>query len=234
VSETQHSVEVAETMEHAGTHHKGKGVHARGVGVTMGVLGIVIALCSAFVADQNKGMIRATVQQSETISKEVSGSIKPRAVNLAILNAAHRPVGEVPLQSRVGLIQLSADDKHEREYAKHWAEAYEPLIESNNETSERHEPAEVIAEVALVIGSLALLVSSHVAWALSVIVGLVAIGVTSQTLVTAHAEQRTLLTAIQARQAEYEALRKSHEGSTFDADAISLLDPDGSIRAVIR
>lgn len=81
--------EIAEQIEHA-SHggHEGSGV-GRMAGITMAILGVMLALCSAMVGGQRTEIIATMVEQSNTYGKVQAQSMKQRMTmqELATLHA---------------------------------------------------------------------------------------------------------------------------------------------------
>ena len=72
--------------------------------------------------------------------------------------------------------------------AKEDAEAYEGAIEAHQEAAERYEQAQLVAEIGIVVASVALLLGSRLVWAASVALGLSGLGLVGMTYAhTAHA-----------------------------------------------
>src|SRR4051812_24800203 len=89
------ATELLEHMEHAA--HSGGGGHGHGggdhggkpgpgkqIGVTMAILGVMLALCAAMVGSQRTELIRAMVEQSERFGLYQAESMKFRVVEADI------------------------------------------------------------------------------------------------------------------------------------------------------
>jgi hypothetical protein len=78
--------------------------------------------------------------------------------------------------------------QHDMAEAKEDAEAYDLAIEAHHEAAEGYELAQLCAEVGIVVASIALLLSSRVVWAISVLIGLAGAGFIGKTAVQTHAK----------------------------------------------
>jgi hypothetical protein len=71
--------------------------------------------------------------------------------------------------------------------AKEWVEAYDPMIKAHTEAQEHYETGQVLAEMGIVIASIALLLHRRLAWFLSLALGLAAFAAIGNTyLHTSH------------------------------------------------
>ena len=78
------ATEMLEHMEHAG-HGGGHGDHGKGgpgrlIGITMAVLGVMLAVCSAMVGGQRTDLIATMVQQSNRLGVYQSETTKFRVI----------------------------------------------------------------------------------------------------------------------------------------------------------
>jgi hypothetical protein len=68
-----------------------------------------------------------------------------------------------------------------KQVAKEWYEAYDPAVDAHFEAAEWYEKAQLLAEIGIVIASIALLMGSRLFWVVSMVAGVscgLAIGVT--------------------------------------------------------
>ena len=214
--------EFLEHMEHAGhgDHgHDGGGGHkgpGKQIGITMAMLGVMLALCAALVGSHRTELIKTTVEQSNKWGLYQAEAMKLRIIegDLEMLHALSPNIEEEKALDKTlrekrasggkvddedtaeikDLIATAVDDlaelltpdpedkkhfetlakKYDRDMreAKHDAEVYEPAIEAHQEAAEWYERAQLLAEIGIVIASIALLMSSRAVWIIAVICGL--------------------------------------------------------------
>jgi len=92
------ATELLEHMEHAG--HGGHGDHkgpGKGIGITMAILGVMLALCAAMVGSQRTELIKTMVEQSNRFGLYQSESMKFRVMeaDFEILHALTPSKAEV-------------------------------------------------------------------------------------------------------------------------------------------
>ena len=131
-------------------------------------------------------------------------------------------------------IQLADDYKKERNLAKNWADTYHPLVEGHFDAAEGYERAQLIAEIGIVLASLAVLLSSRPAWMLSVIASVICVIQLGRTFIHTSSVVRTSHEKIHDAEEAYAELRKGHVGANDDDKAIERLDPDGHIRSTLE
>ncbi len=220
--------ELFEHMEHAKHEaHKGPGT---AIGITMAVLGVMLAFCAAMVGAERTELIKTMVEQSNRWGMYQAETTKLRVVqgNLEMLKALTpspaeaAKLGEVLRSKRAAsgkedsedtaeikdliasslgamtdvLAPQQSDIEHfvqlERAYrrdmadAKENAEAYEGAIRAHEAAADWYERAELASEIGIVIASIALLLSSRPAWALSVVCGLAGFGIIGVTSFVRH------------------------------------------------
>ena len=212
-----------EHMEHAGHsgHGEGHGDHGGGkgpgkqIGITMALLGVMLALCAALVGSHRTELIATTVEQGNKWGLYQAESMKFRVMeaDLELLKALTpnkdeekrldatlraksanpgKPDSEDTAEIK-DLVASAVDDladlltpdqgeearfakiakkyEHDMKEAKEDAESYEPAIEAHFSASEWYERAQLLAEVGIVVASIALLMASRKVWMLSVLLG---------------------------------------------------------------
>ena len=227
-------------LEHAEHAAHGGGEHGGGnkiFGVTMALIGVLIAVCAAMVGSERNELTRAMIEQTQAHSDYTGASTKLRLIMIELEKQRARvaaskdaPGGWSPVER---FIELAQDYSEERDLAKNWADSYRPIVDAHFDAAEGFEKAQVIAEIGIVLASLAVLLSSRAAWMLSV---LMALGCGVQLGRTYIPTKRVVLGALQIVQHSEEAyveLRKAHVGAKEDEKTIERLDQDGKIRATI-
>jgi hypothetical protein len=131
-------------------------------------------------------------------------------------------------------LRLSLDYSRERDFAKTWVDTYQPAIEAHFDAGDGYENAQLVAEIALVVASLAILLSNRSTWIVSIALGVICVGVLISTFIkTRHSVSHALGNIRQAENA-YQQLRKAHLGAHGDERTWEELDPGGKIRAEIE
>ena len=228
---------LAEHMEHVGhadKHghgegggHGGGGGPGKGIGITMAILGVLLALCAAMVGSERTELTRTMVEQTNAHNLYQAESMKHRMMisELEMLHAltpsktevqsfegalekirAGAGKGDNPevmtaieLSSREIADILSPDHEdllhfvdvikkydERKQVAKEWYEAYDPAVDAHFEAAEWYEKAQLLAEIGIVIASIALLMSSLTFWIVARVAGVGCTGVIGVTWMHAH------------------------------------------------
>jgi hypothetical protein len=232
------NMEHAEHAAHSGHHEEGhSGGHNKLFGVTMALTGVLIAFCSAMVGSERNELTRTMIEQTQAHSDYTSASTKLRLIMIELekqharIAAARDPQGGWSPVPR--FIKLADDYTKERNLAKNWADSYRPLVECHFDAAEGYERAQLIAEIGIVLASLAVLLSSRPAWMLSVILSGICVVQLGRTFVHTGSVVRNSHDKIHHAEDAYTELRKGHTGDHDDENAIERLDADGSIRSAI-
>jgi hypothetical protein len=231
-------MEHAEHAAHSGHHEDGHGAsHNKLFGVTMALTGVLIAFCSAMVGSERNELTRAMIEQTQAHSDYTAASTKLRLIMIEIekqgarIASARDPQGGFSPVPR--FIKLADDYTKERNLAKNWSDTYRPLVEGHFDAAEGYERAQLIAEIGIVLASLAVLLSSRPAWMLSVILSGFCVVQLGRTFIHTSNVVRTSHEKIHKAEEAYTELRKSHVGENDDEKAIERVDADGSVRAAI-
>ena len=223
-------------MEHA-EHATHGGGNSKIFGVTMALIGVLIALSAAMLGSARNELTRAMIEQTQAHSDYTSASTKFRLVMIElekqrarVIGARDAPGGESPVKR---FIELSTDYSEERARAKAWADSYNELVDAHFDAAEGYEKAQVIAEIGIVLASLAVLLGSRSAWVLSIMLALACVVQLGRTYLPTKRVVRETLEKVHHANAAYVELRKAHGGANEDEKTIERLDPDGKIRAAI-
>jgi hypothetical protein len=234
MSGAHQKLEHAEHATHGGSEHGGSN---KIFGVTMALIGVLIALSGAMVGSERNELTRAMIEQTQAHSDYTSASTKLRLIMIELEKqrarvAASRdaPGGWSPVER---FIELASDYNEERGLSKAWAESYQPIVEAHFEAAEGYEQGQLIAEIGIVLASLGVLLASRSAWLISVILAVVCIVQLGRTYFPTHRVVREALVRVHQAEEAYENLRKAHVGANEDEKTIERLDPDGKIRAGI-
>src|SRR5262249_44411381 len=213
-------------------------VSSKHIGLTIALIGVLIAFCAAMVGSEQNRLTRTMTEQTQANSDYSGASTKLRLVmddleNLRIRSSPESMATE-PLPDLKRFLQLYLDYRRERDFAKKWADTYQPAIEAHFDAAEGYHNAQLFAEIGIVVASLAVLLSNRTAWVLSVLLGVISIGVlTSTFLKTRHTVSNAVGNIRQAENA-YQQLRKAHVAANVDERILEELDPGGKIRAEIE
>jgi hypothetical protein len=226
--------EKLERAEHA-SHAGGHGVSNRLFGVTMALIGVLIAFCAAMVGSERNELTRAMIRQTQAHSDFTAASTKYRLVlielekqHARVATARDTPGGWSPVQR---FVELASDYSDERGLSKKWADSYAPLVEAHFDAAEGYERAQLVAEIAIVLASLGVLLASRTAWLLSVLLSTGCVIQVARTYLPTRHEVREAGEQIAQAEEAYGKLRRAHVGNHEDEKAIEQFDPDGKIRA---
>lgn len=231
MSSLHEKLERAESAAHISSKH---------IGVTIALIGALIAFCAAMVMSEQNELTRTMTQQTQANSDFTGASTKFRIVmnELEKLRSQSSPesMGAGLRPQLKSFLRLSLDYRRERDFAKTWVDTYQPAIEAHFDAADGYENSQLVAEIALVVASLAILLSNRSAWILSILLAVLCIGVlTSEFLKTRRSVSHAIRNIRQAENA-YQQLRIAHLAANKDEDERTLeeLDPGGKIRAEIE
>ena len=204
------------------------------VGLSIGILAVIVAVTAALGSSQRDKMTQAMIRQSQAIAKEASGSAKLRSVlieleRLSSLAKENRSERELRDQ-----LSFYSDYLAERNISKEWAESMDPSIEIHLEATEDYDTAQLLAEMGIAIASLAMLIHSRKVWYLSLVLGVLSMLQLAKTSYKVHHENTSIEMKIGEIAKRYEDLRAKHEKNGADARLIKELDPTGSILRSIQ
>lgn len=212
--------------------HKGSG---KIIGLTMALIGVLIALCAAMVGSERNELTKAMILQTQAHSDYTSASTKFRLVMLDLENLRGAQTtavpGAQPSPVLERFIRLYMDYSTERTLSKTWADSYEPLVEAHFEAAEGYEKAQLIAEIGIVIASLGVLLASRTAWIISILIAALSVGQLGRTLVHTRSSVGSDEVKVEKAEEAYQNLRKAHTGANEDEKTVDQLDPGGKIRA---
>ena len=223
--------EIAEKIEHlAHEEHGGGHGPGRGIGITLALLGVMLALCAALVGAHRTDLIKTTVEQSNKWGLYQAEAMKLRIIegdvemlhalspnveeekamdaNLRAKSAAAGKDDDEDTKEIKDLIATSLDDlaelltpdkedevklaslakryEHDMVEAKEDAEAFDPKIEAHTEAAEWYERAQLLAEIGIVVASVALLLSNRKIWTVAIVAGAAGAVIIGWTFVKTH------------------------------------------------
>ena len=219
-----------EALEHA--EHAGHAHGSKQMGVTMAILAVLIAVCAAMVGSQRQELMTTLLDQSWAHSSWVAAVVKDEMA-VADLQKMRGQPGTTGNPAVARLIRMDADYNTEADLAKTWDDASDPLIDAHFDAAEGYEHAQLVAEVALIIASIAVLLNNRIAWMASIVVGVVALGLVGFNFVSARGEIARNHHKVEEAEEDY----IDHSESDLDTkgrDALlNELDPGGKIRASV-
>jgi Domain of unknown function (DUF4337) len=229
MSSLHEKLERAESASHISSKH---------IGVTIALIGALIAFCAAMVTSEQNKLTRTMTEQTQANSDFSGASTKFRSVMNELENlhiqSSPESTGAAPELRR--FFRLSLDYRRERDFAKTWVDTYQPAIDAHFDAADGYENAQLVAEIALVVASLAILLSNRSAWVLSILIAVVCLGVLTWTILKTRRSVSHSIGNIQQAENAYQKLRKAHLAANQDQDERTLeeLDPSGKIRAEIE
>ena len=241
MSEAYEALEHAEHAAHAGGHdHEPVGGKSHGpgklIGLTMALIGVLIAFCAALVGAERNELTRTMIEQTQAHSDYSSASTKFRLIMLDLekqrgVPAVASPDGgeDRPVLRR--LLRLYSDYSKERQYSKEWSDSYNPLVQAHFEGAEGYEHAQLIAEIGIVLASLGVLLASRSAWMLSLVLAAVCVVQLGRTALHTRHEVAESAEHVHHGEEAYQDLRKAHTGANEDEKTVEALDPGGKLRA---
>jgi hypothetical protein len=217
-------LEHAEHTAHAG-HNGGKHF-----GITMALLAVLIAFAAAMVGSQRQELVTSLLDQSWAHGSYTAATTKYRLVMLELQKMRGTSAG--PALPR--LLRLYTEFNDEQKLAQKWDDACEPLIDAHFDAAEGYEHAQLVAELAIIIASLAVLLNSRTAWLVSILIGAVCLAVMAYTFVTSRSAIADNHAKVHAAEHAFEARMEHHADVSEDEDLLNELDPGGKIRATLQ
>lgn len=214
-------LEHAEHAAHSGSHG------ARHMGLTMAILGVLIAFAAAMVGSQRQELMTSLLDQSWAHSSSTAASIKVQVNTNELGNLRDRPAAANDLAR---LLQTDAYYSKEAELARKWDDSCEGLIDAHYDAAEGYEHAQVIAEVAIIIASVGILLGSRIAWVISLVAGVLCLGqmgynfVSSRSAIADHHEK------VHAAEHAYEHHTEQHVDAKQHDELLNQLDPGSKLR----
>ncbi len=224
------ALENAEHASHAGHAEHGK-APAKLIGLTMALIGVLIAFCAAMVGGERNELTRTMIEQTQANSDASSASIKFRLVMLDLeqLRGASTSAATTAILPR--FLRLYSDYARERKLSKEWADSYSPLVQTHFESAEGYEHAQLIAEIGIVLASLGVLLGSRPAWLVSLVFAAVCVAQLGRTYIRTQHEVAEASEKVHTGEEGYTELRKAHSASNDDQMTVEALDPGGKLRA---
>ena len=195
--------EATETLDHM-NHAAHAGGHARDslstyIGITMAVLGVILAFASAKVGGERTELIKSMVEQEDAHSRYVAQDLKHRVAVISLrqlratLPALGPNTGRASAPARAGspldrnemvaLANTVARYYRESQVAGAWEEVYTPVVRAHVEGQENYEWGMLASEIGIVIASVALLLRRRLAWYAALTLGILSVGILAITYI---------------------------------------------------
>ncbi len=215
------------------------------IGLTMALIGVLIAFCAAMVGSERNELTRTMIEQTQAHSDYAGASTKFRLVMmelekqrlspaLAAEADAAKPDVQVAHSVLERFIRLYSDYAKERALTKAWSDSYKPVVDAHFEAAEGFERAQLIAEIGIVVASLAVLLSNRPAWIVSIVLAAVCVGQLGRVALHTHQRMQECGEKVEHAEEAYHDLRKAHVGANEDEKTVDQLDPGGKIRHAIE
>lgn len=237
MSEAMEALEHAEHASHAAHGHDSGKAPAKLIGLTMALIGVMIAFCAAMVGGERNELTRTMIEQTQANSDASSASIKFRIIMLDLeqfRGIATTASTESPSPMLRRFIRLYSDYAQERKLSKSWADSYDPLVQAHFEGAEGYEHGQLIAEIGIVLASLGVLLGSRPPWLLSIVLAALCVFQLGRTYMHTRNEVTEGLVRVHQGEEAYKELRRAHSASNDDELTVEALDPGGKIRASFK
>jgi type II secretory pathway pseudopilin PulG len=221
----------AEQLEHA--HHVAHGGgHDTGplsmrVGITMAILGVILAFAAAKVGGERTELVQALVDQQHANANYQAQDVKHRVAILALQNLhAEAEVGKTNAKDMLGMALSAERYEKEAEIAKRWVDAFDPMIETISESQEHYERGQLAAEFGIVIASIALLLKRREPWFLAMALGLLSVVLIFMTWQHAHATVHEAEENVASAETAFDTARAANKTSAIDQALIDEVKRD--------
>jgi hypothetical protein len=214
------AMEHAEHISHAGHgggHHDDHGASRLNIyiGVTLAVLGVLLALCTAKVGAERTLLVQALVQEEHAHAKYQAQDVKHRAAVLALTQihaTAMTPQGaSVNKDDAVTLAKTVERYLAESHLARDATYTYEPLSRAHMEAQEEYEHGQLAAEIGIILASVALMLKRRIAWFAAMALGGVSIFFIVTTMIHTKHEVAHAQHVIQEAVDKYDSARKANK-----------------------
>jgi hypothetical protein len=195
------------------------------IGITMAVLGVMLAFCAAKVGGERSELVRTLVERSNAQAQYHAQDVKHRVSIIAVQelhSATFSPSNPNPaLNKNDVMAMVSTVERYLKEsnLAKDWSESYDSAIEAHTEAQERYELGQLAAEIGIVIASVALLLKRREAWFLSLLLGLACVIIIGMTYVNTNRVVTAAEKTIEEKNKEYMDAR-AKDKTTDSEDAL--------------
>jgi hypothetical protein len=188
--------EALEHAEHAAHGGHGHGGHGKAgglgtyIGLTMGIIGVLLAIAAAKVGGERTELVQSMVERESTNARYQAQDIKHRMAYLTLAQThaspptiPDGPAGAAVKKDVVDMARTVRRYFNEAALAKKWLDSYEPAIKAHIEAQEEYEKGQLLAEVGIVLASIALLLQRKAPWFIAIALGVASVAVIGGTYV---------------------------------------------------
>ena len=188
------------------------------IGLTMAILGVVLAFAAAKVGAERTDLTEALVSQQHAHANFQAQDIKHRVAILSLqnLHAEAAGAGKTNAADMLGMAGSAERYEHEAEVALEWVDAYDPMIEARTESQEHFERGQLAAEIGIVIASIALLLKRRLVWVLAIGFGAASIAQITVTSIHIHHEAGEAEEKIEKAEKAFEELHVANKTTKED------------------
>jgi len=239
---TREAMDHSEHIHHA-DHETENHKFSKFMGVTIAIIGVLIALNGDLESNQKDDFIRTMIDQSRVHANYAGYSVKYRMIMLEMEKArmtvspasgggiADSKKSPIELNRLLGLYSYYSK---ERKLAREWSESYDAQITAHFDAASGYDKAALLAEVGIVLASLGILFSSRIAWLASIVLAVLCIGQASATWVHSTKAIDSATAGVTKAEAAFLDLRKNHLETREDEMTVEAVDPGGKIRASLH
>ncbi len=190
------------------------------VGITMALLGVILAFATAKVGAERTELTAALVGQQHAHANYQAQDIKHRTSILMLQNmhAEAAGAGKTNASDMLGMAKSSERYLQEAAVAKEWVDAFDPMIDARTESQEHFERGQLAAEIGIVIASIALMLKRREPWFLAMALGALSIALVTMTLIQTHSETQEAEHKIEESENAFDALRAAGKAGMIAAD----------------
>ena len=199
------------------------------IGLFLGLLAVLIAICAAFGNSEQNKMTHVMIAQARVTSKEVAASVKLRLVLMELAQAAALTKELRNNDAIVANLHLYWDYKQERDISHELSDSLDPSIENHFEGVEMFEYAQLLAEIAIAIGSIALVLKNRYVYYMSVVLAVLSVSQLVYTNIHVERCNLPLDQKVASLEKRFSQLRQNHMKNAMDSESVKALDPDGTI-----
>jgi predicted tellurium resistance membrane protein TerC len=226
-----------EDLEHAEHIVHSGSARAKHIGLTMGLLAVLVALAASLAGTERNELVASVMDQSWAHSSYAAATVKFRIVMVELekmRNEAEADDAEGASPSLERFLRLYSDYKKEIKLAETWDDTCEPLIDAHFDAAESYDRGLLIAELAIIVASIAVLLTSRIAWLISIAIGICCLGQLSLTFIRTHHAVTGQHAKVERAEEAYQKVVSAHFDSTKDEETVEALDPGGKIRKRLK
>jgi hypothetical protein len=204
------SLEHMNHAAHAGEH--GQEQHSRistYIGISMAVLGVILAFASAKVSGERTELVKSMVEQQDAHMRYVTQDIKHRIAVISLYQLrgtaavlpgrsrnADRNSQSPDAEAMVNIANTIQRYLKESKAAGVWSDAFDPVIRAHVEGQDKYELGLLASEIGIVMASVALLLRRKMIWYMALALGVISIGIIiatyARTAPTVHESEKKI------------------------------------------